>query len=200
MWTQFAKRRHVSLDGYLGDIESHLNDHHPYKDSDVMTWAHEGTHGVNSLARNYMPDYNCMYTLDDNMFVAKEPKFLLSTLAKSIPQELRGEIYKTYLLDSQRWWNDCPLYILDELSAYINGHMVGIQLHTQVNSSRLEHNFIFAIEMLGYCAILVKMTKNDPELICFMKYATEGIKIWLHNFNTAQPLYNKVAKYFPYKG
>jgi hypothetical protein len=41
----------------------------------------------------------------------------LAQIAAMVPKDKRGQGYQTYLVDSRRWWNKQPLYVLDEASA-----------------------------------------------------------------------------------
>jgi hypothetical protein len=201
MWTKFEKLRNVNIPGYLGDIESHLNPGHPYKDSDPITWGHEGTHGVNSLLRQNFPGNNGFYTLDDNCFIAPEPNFKLRDVAKRVPRELRHDGYQLYLVQQQRWWNDSPLYVFDELSSYFNGTMVGVEISRDggnIDRSRLVYSFEKIIEFLGYAEAVLDLANQDEDLVDFVNYADEGLRLWLdQEFPNSRDKYNKVMEYFP---
>ena len=102
----------------LGDIESHMPDGHIYVASDKVTWAHETTHGINSVLRNkhskintifktateYRPVYgggsvNAFYVLKNRYIVIKEPNVKISDIAENIPESLRGRSYDLYLIN-----------------------------------------------------------------------------------------------------
>lgn len=103
------------------DIKAHCVQWTKYEDQ--MTEAHENSHQIHSEIRNRLGDgRNAFYVLENRVVVLSEPPIKLSEVAeRCIP----GKVYKLYLLDSQQWWNDQPLYLLDEMVAYTNGAIVG---------------------------------------------------------------------------
>lgn len=132
-WTQYPPVKAVQSDlgTVLGDIESHLPKGHPYKESDRVTWAHEGTHGINGYMRQKFSNQgkiNCFYCLQDRAVVLQEPKTTLSNIARYVPPSLRGMMYKNYLIGMQGSWNNEPLYVFDEWDAYTNGTAAGLDL------------------------------------------------------------------------
>lgn len=133
-WTNVPVRRSVGtgLGAVLADVDSRLpakglTSSATYRDNDPITWTHEATHGVNSLVRNtYAPngsEYNAAYCLNGRAAVIREPRpVTLSEVARMVPAALRGQqTFNLYLVQQRRYWNDCPLYMLDEWSAYTNG-------------------------------------------------------------------------------
>jgi hypothetical protein len=104
-----------------------------YEDNDPVTAAHETSHGISSGIRNsnmklghvngyYFPEY------PDKYFILTEPNFQMSDVLAYTPENLRGTgFYDTYLIGQQGDWNDRPLYIFDELTAYANGAMVSVE-------------------------------------------------------------------------
>lgn len=187
--------RTVNISGSLGDIESHLPPNHPYKDTDRVTWGHEGTHGVNSRIRNSLDSRsNAFYVLDNKAFTAEEPDFKLSDLANTIPQNLRGKVYKMYLIDQQRYWNNEPLYVLDELSAYCNGSQVGID--ELVGHDRIEYSLSRAVEFFGYGLILHKNI-GDDRISDFLSHTNIFLISKFNEFPTIADEYNKLRDYMP---
>jgi len=115
-----------SLGTVLGDIESRMPAGHIYRDADRITWAHETTHGLNARIRNSNFQsgkvQNAFYILNGKALLMDEPKgFRLSDVAPTVPSQLRGDIYKLYMIDQQSGWNDRPLYMWDEWVSYSNG-------------------------------------------------------------------------------
>lgn len=104
------------------DIERHLPAKHSYRDADKITWAHEGTHGINSQLRSKYSQPG-FYLLSNDAFTLAEPSTTIAAVAKKIPQSLRGRIYKLYCQDQQRYWNTQPTYLIDEWTAYFNGSL-----------------------------------------------------------------------------
>jgi hypothetical protein len=195
-WIDVFPTREVQLRGFLGDIESHLPNNHPYKSNDKITWAHEGTHGINARIRNSLgSSYNAMYVFQNLAFVAKEPNFKLADVAKTVPTELIGDGYQLYLVNQQRYWNNQPLYVFDELSAYVNGTSVGIELNVEYN--RVEHSFSKVLEFLGYSFVLLQLAENAIVLSNMTAHADSFIQEHINNFPDLIPQYQKVDKYAP---
>jgi hypothetical protein len=197
MWYQYPAKRVVNITGYLGEIESRLPPNHPYKDNDKVTWAHEGTHGVNSEMRNAEKNMATVYLLDNIAFKMNNITYYkLSDVAKEVPQELRGNIYKLYMVDQQRWWNDMPLYVIDELAAYLNGTRVGEQL--QVEKSRVEYSLKCALEMYGYSGTLLRMLRTLDD-IRNLTSLLQTIKVRLmrlvKSYPNVQPVFDQYNKY-----
>lgn len=130
-----------SLEPSLADVESHMPAGHPYKSDRHVTWAHESSHGLNASIRNSnvqilskvpIPIYsssmmilvdniNAFYVLQDRAMILHEPPTTMTKLAERIPNSLRGMSYNLYLVQQRKYWNDTPLYVFDEWSAYANG-------------------------------------------------------------------------------
>lgn len=140
-----------SLGEVLGDIESRMPRGHIYQfPDDLITWAHETTHGLNSKIRNdnRPPGIktNAFYLLDGKGLVMIEPPGLrLSDVAPLIPRNLRGRIYQLYMIDQQRWWNNEPLYMWDEWVAYMNGTFTRTDLGIESRAETVEYMWEMAV-------------------------------------------------------
>jgi hypothetical protein len=123
---QFADAR---LGVKLSDIESHLPAGHIYRDSDLVTWAHETTHGIHSRIRNQYARWhaNGFYVLANRGITFTEPRCSKSAAARFIPAAWRDSTYGLYVA-GQPAWDGEPLYVFDEWIAYTNGTEVGIEL------------------------------------------------------------------------
>lgn len=145
-----------SLKKTLADIESHLEAGHHFRDSNRMTWAHETTHGINAKLRNQRfmklrSPVNAFYCLDGKCVYIPEPKITITRFAPLIPRLIRGLSYNLYLRQQTRYWDDRPLYILDEWVAYTNGAIAGKEYNLPEWEYELHraHNFsIYAIYLL----------------------------------------------------
>jgi hypothetical protein len=112
---------------------------------DLITWAHEGLHFCNS--RLSKPGWRGFYLLDNTSWRFPVPKNTrLSHVAAAIPEELRGPVYKTYLVDARRDWEEIALYPLDECLAYWTGAMV----RQEIKRRDRQETERYAIELTVY--------------------------------------------------
>ena len=196
-----VKERDTRLEPSLADIESHMPDGHPYMDRRHVTWAHETTHGLNARIRNQsvqieqihsgsvpltlpIPEiqdtsvvsgrYNACYVLNNMAFVMEEPPLKLSQIANSVPTSMRGMSYRLYLIQQQQYWNDCPLYVLDEWSAYTNG------LSTALDANGGDGTFsdvLQSLEFMAYTFVLARLliprAAQYTEFYLFIKWQAE---------------------------
>lgn len=157
--------RQSDSSGIVADVDSRLKQPGVYRDADPITWVHEGTHGINSQLRQ---TYGCsaFYLLDGAAcLIQYDPQVTLAQVAAAIPEEYRGPIFSLYLKDQQRYWNDEPLYLCDELACYVNGSVARHVLGITSRYETVEH----AWEMLYYCRVLESMAPSD-ELNAYLDY------------------------------
>lgn len=152
-WPNVRQVNNEQLGTVLSDIESHLPFGHAYSHQDLITWGHEATHGINANIRNSQAEpwlVNGFYCLKNSAVVLFEPKTTITKVAPRIPQILRGPSYDLYLKKQTKYWNDRPLYIVDEWVAYTNGVEVGLEMESQGWDYELlqAHNFsVYAIHL-----------------------------------------------------
>lgn len=167
----------------LADIESHMpRGGHIYTAlDDHVNWSHETTHAVNSAIRNQVGGgTNAFYCLNDKAFVLREPRVRKSQVCAFVPVELRGSGWGLYMAGQQEW-DDTPLYILDEWSAYLNGAMT----HTELLDAGARQGRSYqadvakCVEFAGYAKALVaavdRIDPNYPDrekLVEFVAYQT----------------------------
>lgn len=91
----------------------------------AVNYCHEGTHQLNSKIRlRFGAGRNAFYVGGDNGLCAIliEPRVTLSAVAQYVPRQFRSNsAYGLYLGTQCQWWNDQPLYVLDEWVSYTNG-------------------------------------------------------------------------------
>lgn len=158
-WVKLAAVRKATEPGVLGDIDSHLSAGHIYRDNDKVTWAHETTHGINARIRNENRSKNGYYCLFNRGFTIDSPKITLKDISNNTPASLKqGKTYSLYIVQQQRYWNDTPLYVIDELTAYTNGAIVGVENGMK---DRAEYSLECAKEMLEFSKIALNLSPEN---------------------------------------
>lgn len=113
----------------IQDLEQHMPANHQYRDRDLTTWAHETTHGLHGRLRNLgagTGKVNAFYCLNDYYVIFPEPSVKISDTIPYVPNQYKNHrLYNLYMVQQQRYWNNEPLYIMDEWIAYTNGSLVG---------------------------------------------------------------------------
>jgi hypothetical protein len=170
-WTPLKPLQSVrDLGPVLTDIEAHLPAGHPYRDSDRITWTHEGTHGVNSRIRQELG--TGFYVLCDRAVLLKEPSGTLAAVAASVPKSLRGDVYTLYLVQGQQWWNGQPSYVFDEWVAYTNGTAARLELKIADRAETCR----YAQEFIVYALCVAQTAKsNDPQMKEFIRWQIERV-------------------------
>lgn len=158
----------------LGDIEAHMPAGHIYKNAnDKINWAHETSHGIHSNIRQKFSNLgkiNGFYVLNNKAVVIKEPNTTIRNVATKVPNSLRGGTYNLYLVQQAGSWNDTPLYILDEWSAYTNGSACRLDLEM---TSRSE-SVLYMLEFNIYSSCVAWTSQsNDPQLKAFLMFQIE---------------------------
>jgi hypothetical protein len=169
--------------GRLGStIQSLLPAGHAYNQpgESAVNWAHESTHAVNSRVQGALVretkqngwaamlvqgpkskvESPQLATLDFRLatFICRQPRLRLRDVAAAVPTDERGPVYGLYLLRQQSQWDECPLYVLDEWSAYLNGTTVGLEIG-RPEAASLEQ----ALEFQFYAAALLRaIARLDP--------------------------------------
>ncbi|MFA5758549.1 MAG: hypothetical protein WC942_04205 [Clostridia bacterium] len=171
--------RNMPGNSILIDVQNQLVSGHPYNDPDPITTVHECTHGINSRLRGlyHKPSF---YVLKNRAFIFHEVPGTLRDVANKIPINLRGDVYKLYLVDSRRWWNDTPSYVFDEFVAYTNGSI-----------ARYELGIPTRIESIKYMM----------EFVIYSYYAAttpESKEFWAWNTRRAWALYELSGVKLPY--
>jgi hypothetical protein len=156
-WVDIKPVRTVSMGGSLGDIESHLPAGHHYSDPDKVTNGHECFHGIAARIRNENRADNGFYQFNNRAFICPSPRLTLREVAAAVPQSKRGRIFQLYMVQSARDWNDTPLYVLDECSAYVAGSIVGLELGMK---DRSLYSFDNACETWHYSRVAARMARQ----------------------------------------
>ena len=105
----------------LADVDCHVPDPSYWQSDDIGNWCHEGTHGVNARIRQEHGNRPGIYLGGDVAILLNHPKTTIASIAEKVPESFRGFEYQTYCVGQVDSWNDEPLYLWDEWSAYCNG-------------------------------------------------------------------------------
>lgn len=98
---------------------------------------------------------NAFYLLGNRAVRLNEPSGIkLSTIANAVPQPLRGMSYQLYLVQQRQYWENEPLYVHDEWSAYLNGLTTGLEGKGRDGSYS---DVLQPLEFMGYCCCLLRL-------------------------------------------
>jgi len=115
-----------SGDSVYDDVLSHSNEGSFGNAHGRATNVHETAHGIHSYLRNSNSGrVNGFYCLDGKGVIIEEPNMRKSRVSEFLPQNLRSYRYGTYI-SGQGAWDDTPLYIYDEWTAYVLGGMCNV--------------------------------------------------------------------------
>jgi len=122
-------RSHPSWGTVLKDVVNHEAPGDSNSYDDLVTLAHETSHGIHSYIRNKMNNSgrraNGFYVMQNRAVIVPEPNMRKSHIAPYVPASLRGTRYSMYIT-GQTAWDDTPLYVWDEWNAYVNGGEAGV--------------------------------------------------------------------------
>jgi hypothetical protein len=131
-----------------------------------ITASHETTHGIQAHLRNYEAPpgkVNAFYVLGGKVAFVVEPNMRKQDIKPHIAMGLRGPRYNLYL-EQQTAWDDTPLYVFDEWTAYINGAEVGVgQVQAGLYTGEWTDAVMGPLEFTVYAIATAKAIKQkDP--------------------------------------
>jgi hypothetical protein len=121
------------------------------------TNAHETAHMIASGLRS--PGWNGFYLGSGRGYMLPEPAMRLQDV--KVPLRHRGWRHDTYLVDQRRWWNDRPLYLVDEWVAYITGGSVALDDHHAGRGTEKSDCVSGCHEFMVYCDYLRQQLPAD---------------------------------------
>lgn len=180
-WTTVADKRKSETfrSLILTDIVRHLPESagNRYDFDDPLTHGHEATHGVNSSLTVYGKKYG-FYIGGNKAFITTGPKIKLEDVARFVPDSLRGSRYQTYLVKQAKeqtglvngqlvklgHYNDDPLYVFNEWTAYTNEGSIGLELAALKLEPKVKSDVMVGqLELAIYAAALAVAVKElDP--------------------------------------
>lgn len=192
----------INQNTHFSDIKNRLENKTQYdKYINLSTRLHEQCHKVNNQLTNSKRKSTMNYTLfgfyclNNLEFYLDSPKTTMQKTAFSIPLELRGSFYQSYLINYDKGWEAEPIYIIEEWVAYSN-EVEGCPLDI------LDKNAILAtLELAIYSIPLLEF--SDQKLIEFYKwnvertskYYTEDSKNYMRKFYNSN-FKNKLIKIY----
>jgi hypothetical protein len=129
-FVEVPESRKNSEQSVYGDVMRHSQES-PFGDKNGRsTNVHETVHGINSYLRNKYYEskkvVNGFYALEGRGVIIDEPNMRKSNINKFVPESLQSFRYALYI-DGSQAWDDKPLYIYDEWTAYVLGGKCNIE-------------------------------------------------------------------------
>lgn len=140
-WYDFNPAGCVDGKGMYHDVLSRCDEQgrQTMYDPDPVTYCHEATHSLNARIRNTFPaGYNAFYIGKGKCNVLVEPRTTLSVAAQYVNPQFRDSTFQLYFCQQAGDWEQQPLYILDEFSAYINGAQAARDLGRDPSSDDMQ--------------------------------------------------------------
>jgi hypothetical protein len=129
--------------------------------------VHETLHGIHAELRNqYFLDFKKrMFFLyyDNGLSISLNiPSIKIQNIIPYIPIDLVGKRYNLYFKEQIQYWNDQPLYILDEWVCYILGGEVAVQdYHNNIKYKEKSDSVSGCLEFSIYAVCLYNAVKNN---------------------------------------
>lgn len=175
----------------LRDIDMRLPAGHIYSAQNLITWAHETTHGINANVRNlYIKrdkiQYNAFYIPGGKAALVVDPPGTIKQVAEKTPKslrQLRKRQYDNYIVKTQGQWDDRPLYICDEWSAYTNG--VAVRNELKIDNKLEIENMVF----MGTMALVMlwAIEPEDAQLQAYVAWNWERCMTLIVEANLSDP-------------
>lgn len=151
----------------LADVDCHVPDPDYWQSDDLGNWTHEGTHGVNARIRQAHDNRPGVYLGGDSALMLNHPKTTVEAIAQKVPEAFRGYEYQTYCVNQVDSWNDEPLYLWDEWSAYLNGAQCDLMRRSTL------------AEYLPVALAVGLAAELDPPTAAAMKVLLHWTTMWL---------------------
>lgn len=156
------------------------------------TNAHETAHGIHATYRNkytqrFKTPTNALYMLEGRVALVKEPEFLLQHIAREIPLPLRGYRYRLYFQEQLKYWDDRPIYVFDEWTAYICGGETAVDDFTREGGKTGADSVSGCLEFSIYAVATYLTAKvRDPE---YLTREPQFKRVLYYNLTRAEQTY-----------
>ncbi|WP_372371097.1 hypothetical protein [Candidatus Uabimicrobium sp. HlEnr_7] len=167
---------------------------------DLVTTAHEATHDISIFFRmneqqHYFRKINAFYVFDNKVAIIENPPIALEKVYNFIPKELKGKLFDNYFPNAG--YQDNPLYIWEEWTAYVNGAEVGTDLvENELWNQGKRDTLLATLEFLVYSAALVIATQELAPLYYQTYPNFEEFFAW--NAKRTWRVYKKTQKLSPF--
>ena len=146
----------ASFPAILRDVAGRLPPDSDARETDLITWTHEGTHFLSKGK----PGYHGVYVGNGLRWYVPTPPITTAAVFAAIPADERGSIYDTYLRQGQsEYWQSQPLMILDEWNAYLSGSTA----RNQLTVANRKETTVHCATLAAWAATLYRMAKDVPE-------------------------------------
>lgn len=197
---EIPQQRDAKGESVYWDILSHSVEA-PYGDEHGRpTNAHETAHGIHSTYRNLYQKglkarVNALYMLDGKIAIVKEPDFLLQHIAREIPQSLRGYRYQLYFVEQRKYWDDCPIYVFDEWTAYICGGETAVD-DLEFNDIKADSDAVSGCLEFSIYAVATYLTAKarTPD---YLKHEPQFKSVLYYNLTRAEDAFYSGREAFP---
>jgi hypothetical protein len=163
------KYRSIEDDTIYGDVLSH-SEKTPFGNAHGRaTNVHETAHGISSeLTNKYYKNYSSkiegLYYGNGKGIILESPQLKINEVSAYIPEKFRSYRFQLYFIDQLKYWNDYPLYILDEWTAYIWGARCAVEDYKTKNidtkADSVSGSLEFSLYTMGLC-LAIKAKDND---------------------------------------
>lgn len=197
-WMNYPVQRKWSAEsGLHGDVLNHRVGQPKYY-PDRYTTVHENCHFISSEIRNkYEAGTNAFYLGNDRAIVLKEPKATIAQAASFVNKVLEGSRFNLYLVRQRQFWNDMPLYLVDEHVAYLMESKAAMEDALVKEPTEATDILISPIEFSVYTVALARaVAEHDKEYFASNKQFRDLIT-WLVKESFA--VYHQGQKYPVYK-
>jgi hypothetical protein len=160
------KYRSVEEGTIYGEVLSY-SEKTPFGDAHGRpTNVHETSHEIASELTNKYRKISKNNTLrgfyygDGKGIILQSPNITISEVSQYIPEKFRGYRFQLYFVDQLPYWNDTPLYILDEWTAYIWGARCSVEDYNTKNietkSDSVSGSLEFSLYTLALCLTIIE--------------------------------------------
>ena len=150
---------------FYEDVLSHSKN--PVTNESRSTNVHETSHMISSELRNENKgNINGFYFENGRGVLIEQPNLTIKDVSPYVPNNLRGYRYQLYFVDQLKYWNDSPLYIMEEWNCYTLGGACAVEDYIQKLPLERTDAVAGTFEFMIYSTALYMCIKDkDPEYL-----------------------------------